>query len=234
MAVLKKSNGIAAILAVGMLFAGAASASIVMNFDDMPNATNGELVGDFYNGGCGTPINGGTADCNGPNYGVVWAGGAVAGGAPNGNFGNTSNEPSGPNVMGTQMGYGTDLYMNVAAGFNTGFSFYYTAAFDSGSIKVWSGLNGTGTLLATLNLPTTGDDCDGRTDFSCWDPIGVAFSGTALSADFSGTEQQIVFDDITLGASTPGNSVPEPAELGMFGLGLLLIGAFVGLRRRVA
>lgn len=28
------------------------------------------------------------------------------------------------------------------------------------------------------------------------------------------------------------NSVPEPAELGMFGLGLLLMGSFVGLRRR--
>lgn len=28
--------------------------------------------------------------------------------------------------------------------------------------------------------------------------------------------------------------VPEPAELGMFGLGALLIGAFVGLRRRIA
>ena len=29
-----------------------------------------------------------------------------------------------------------------------------------------------------------------------------------------------------------GTSVPEPAELGVFGLGLLLIGGFLGLRRR--
>ena len=29
-----------------------------------------------------------------------------------------------------------------------------------------------------------------------------------------------------------GTSVPEPADLGVFGLGLLLIGGFVGLRRR--
>jgi len=33
-----------------------------------------------------------------------------------------------------------------------------------------------------------------------------------------------------------GNTVnaPEPGALGMFGLGVLMIGAFVGLRRRVA
>ncbi|MGH8117063.1 MAG: PEP-CTERM sorting domain-containing protein [Rhodanobacteraceae bacterium] len=30
------------------------------------------------------------------------------------------------------------------------------------------------------------------------------------------------------------NAVPEPAALGMFGFGVLLIGAFVGLRRRMA
>lgn len=46
--------------------------------------------------------------------------------------------------------------------------------------------------------------------------------------------------DATLGslgtfAVTPASTaVPEPAVLGMFGLGLLLIGGFVGTRRRVA
>ena len=39
---------------------------------------------------------------------------------------------------------------------------------------------------------------------------------------------------ISAATSTGGIGVPEPAELGMFGLGLLLTGVFVGLRRRVA
>ncbi len=34
-------------------------------------------------------------------------------------------------------------------------------------------------------------------------------------------------DNVTIGAGVP---VPEPADISMFGLGLLLIGAFVGLR----
>ena len=57
--------------------------------------------------------------------------------------------------------------MNVAAGFSTGFSFYYAAPFDTGSVTVWSGLNGTGTLLATDILALTPDGC-GDTDYSCW------------------------------------------------------------------
>jgi len=32
----------------------------------------------------------------------------------------------------------------------------------------------------------------------------------------------------------PPNNVPEPAGLGMFGLGAMLIGLFIGLRRRYA
>lgn len=232
---LKKHVGIAALLVLGMVVSSVASATIVMNFDDMPNATNGEFVGNFYNGGCGSAYSGGLVDCSGPNYGVVWTGGAVAGGAPAGLFSNTSNEPSGPNVMGPVSGSGTDSFMNVAGGFDTGFSFYYAAAYQGGTITVYSGLDGSGSVLATLNLPVTGSDCDGLTGFSCWDPFGVTFSGVAMSANFSGAEGQIVFDNITLGSSTPGGGgtpVPEPAALGMFGLGVLLIGLFAGMRRR--
>ncbi|HLI17088.1 MAG TPA: PEP-CTERM sorting domain-containing protein [Rhodanobacteraceae bacterium] len=47
------------------------------------------------------------------------------------------------------------------------------------------------------------------------------------------TPDSYVFNgDVTYSQAAP--SVPEPAALGMFGLGLLLIGGYVGLRRRVA
>lgn len=42
----------------------------------------------------------------------------------------------------------------------------------------------------------------------------------------TGADQSFTLDAVT--------SVPEPAALGMFGFGVALIGAFVGLRRRVA
>ena len=122
--------------------------------------------------------------------------------------------------------------MDVPAGFITGFSFDYTAENVPGSISVWSGLDGTGTELASLTLPTTGG-CGSTPTFCVWDPIGVAFSGTAESVNFAGTENQIVFDNITLGASTPGggSSTPEPATFGMIGLGVSAL-ALVARRRK--
>ncbi|MGH3967997.1 MAG: PEP-CTERM sorting domain-containing protein [Mycobacterium sp.] len=231
---LEKQFGIAAVLGCGMLFAGIASATVeVMNFDGMTNATyNGELVDNYYNGGCGTSYGGGPVDCGGPNYGVVWSD-ALVGGAPE-YYGNTANPPSAPNVMFI-VGYdvpGT-TYMNVAAGFTTGFSFYYAAPYYGGTVDVYSGQNGTGSLLASLTLPTTAANCAGYSEnYSCWDPIGVTFTGIAESVAFGGVADFIGYDNITIGSGTPVHGVPEPAALGMFGLGALLIGLFAGLRRR--
>ncbi len=234
MNVLNKSIAIVMVSVMGMLFAGIASASaIVMNFDSLSNA-NGELVDNYYNGGCSSPYNGGAVTCDGPDYGVVWSN-ALSGGAPNGLWDNVANEPSGPNTMGFLSS--TSAIMNVAAGFDTGFSFYYAAPFRGGSITVYDGLNDTGNVLATLDLATNGSNCDGFSQgYSCWTPIGVIFSGLAKSVDFGGVANYIVFDNVTIGSGTPigpgPRPVPEPAALTMFGLGVLLIGLFAGLRRR--
>jgi hypothetical protein len=227
MNMLRKQVGLALVMVAGMLACGVASAAVVMTFDQQNG--NGEYVDNYYNGGCGGSYGGGSVTCGGPNYGVVWNG-ALEGYAPNGLWNNTSNSSSPPGVIGFLDS--DNAYMNVAAGFDTGFSFYYAAANVGGTIEVWSGLNGTGTMLASLSLPVTGADCDGITSFSCWDPIGVTFAGTAMSVNFAGTANQIVFDNVTIGSGTPINGVPEPTALGMFGLGTLLLGLFAGMRRR--
>ncbi|MEO6798905.1 MAG: hypothetical protein ABI178_03065 [Rhodanobacter sp.] len=233
---LKRQVWIMTVLVPGMLFCGIASAAtVVMNFDQLNS--QGEYVDNYYNGGCGSTYAGGTITCGGPDYGVVWSG-ALAGGAPNGYYNNASNEPSQPNVMDFVGDY-NNAVMNVAAGFTGGFSFYYSSPYYTGSIDVYSSLNGTGSLLASLILPQTLANCDGASEnYSCWNPIGVAFTGTAESVAFGGTFQSgqgyIVFDNITLGSGTPMNNLPEPAALGIFGRGALLIGLFVGGRRRVA
>ncbi|HJP99764.1 MAG TPA: PEP-CTERM sorting domain-containing protein [Rhodanobacteraceae bacterium] len=230
---LKRQMGCAVVLIAGLLACGIASAgTVVMTFDQLN--PNGEYVGNYYNGGCGDSLNGGSVTCGGPSYGITWTH-AIAGNAPGGIFSNASGEPSSPGVIG---GFddNTGSFMNVAAGFDTGFSFYYAAANTPGSISVYSGLNGTGTLLTSLALPVNGANCNGASeDYSCWSPIGVSFTGTAESVNFGGSAFYIAFDNVTLGASTPGNPgtpVPEPAALGMFGFGALLIGLFAGMRRR--
>jgi hypothetical protein len=47
---------------------------------------------------------------------------------------------------------------------------------------------------------------------------------------FRGFLGLVGFDNVTLGANP--QAVPEPAALGMFGLGVLLIGMFAGMRKR--
>ena len=228
----KRLIGGTVVFVLGLIFAGLASAGpVVMNFDGITgNSGNGEYVDQYYNGGCTSSYGGGSTTCGGPNYGVAWSG-AIACGAPAGLCNNVANEPSSPNVIVFLTT--TSAIMNVAAGFNTGFSFFYAAPFFTGSITVYSGLNDTGTILATLSLPTNGNNCSGFSEnYSCWTPIGVSFSGTAESVDFGGTANYIVFDNVTIGSSTP-KGVPEPGILGMFGLGVLLIGLFAGLRRRM-
>lgn len=122
---------------------------------------------------------------------------------------------------------GSDATMNVPGGFTTSFSFYYTAINDPGTITIWSGLDGTGTALLTIPLPVTPSQVfsdpactDPAEPFCPFFPLGATFSGTAMSVDFSGAEDQVAFDAITLGT-------PEPASFSLIGLGTaLLLAAF--------
>lgn len=54
-------------------------------------------------------------------------------------------------------------------------------------------------------------------------------SGWIVSGDGSGAS-----GSGPCSSTPPPHDVPEPAELGMFGIGVLMIGLFVGLRRRMA
>jgi hypothetical protein len=189
-----------------------------------------EEILDYYNGGTDQ------YGSSGANYGISFTSTALALGqyALYPTLSNTGNEPGGGNGMIFLSG-SADV-MNVAAGFNTGFSFYYAAAF-AGSISVYSGLNGTGTLLATLTLPAVGvqDVTEPYYGLEGWTPIGVSFSGTAESVDFSGTANYIAFADVTLNSSTPiiGSGVPETTGINICVLaGLVLAGAGWAFRKQ--
>lgn len=224
----KRFAGTAALLAAGLSFAGVACASPVfmrMNFDSL--TAQGEWVDNYYNAGCGSSYSGNAVTCDGPAYGAVWSG-ALAGGAPGGHFSQTSDEPSPSNVMasGDAPASGT-VVLNVRDGF-TSLSFWYAAASSPGSVSVYSGQDGNGSVLATVALPVTGSGC-GAELYSCWSQITASFTGIAQSAYFTGRQAFVVYDDVTIGRDV---QVPEPSAIVFLGLGMILIGGFLVLRRR--
>lgn len=191
----------------------ASSAVIVLTFEGVGDLN---AVGEFYNGD------------GGPNYGVSFSPETLAlVDADAGGNGNFANEPSPSTVMFFLEA--DEAILNVATGFTTGFSFFYSAL-EVGTVQVYEGLNATGTLLASLNLAGQfADGCVGDPEgaFCNWTAVGVKFAGTARSIDFGGAANFIGFDDITFGSDIPG-VVPEPGSLALLGLGL----AGLGISRR--
>ena len=187
-------------LAISALMAGFALPAFAQSTITFEGLRDGESINQFYNGGTG-----GSGSGPGANYGISFSPNALAViDLDAGGSGNIGGEPSPDTAMYFRSG---TAVMNVAAGFTTGFSFYYTAVNSPSSVTVYDGLNGTGNVLATLALPVT--PYNGAPDpngiFSPFVPIGVSFAGTARSVDFGGTVNQVAFDNITIGSATPGN-----------------------------
>ena len=185
---------------------------IVLTFEGLGD---NQAIGNYYNGGAGG------------NLGVSFGPDSLAliqdtaGGS-----GNFANAPSGVTIAYFLTGVGD--VMNVPAGFNTGFSFYYALQTgNSGSVSVYSGLDGTGTLLASLSLVSTPNP------YTVFVPVGVPLFGTAESVVFGGDANFIGFDNITFGSSTPGTgAVPDSGTTAvMLGMGLM---GLVGVSRRLA
>jgi hypothetical protein len=220
---MKTTVKLAAILSVSALAYVSANAQ-VLNFVGL---ANGEPIENYYNGGLG-----GFGSGPGPNYGITFASDSLAIISQlNGGTGNFQNAPSDTAAFFLT---GPGDTMNVAAGFTTGFSFYYASGSDTGSVSVYSGLNGTGTVLGTINLAETPSLPDLPTYYNDWFPAGIAFGGTAESAVFSGVANYIGFDDIDLGSPAPP-AVPDNTGAGIYLLGAMgLAGAAWASRKQMA
>ncbi len=212
-------TGIASLALATMLALAPAARALadvhVLTFEGLGDE---DSVGNYYNGGTSSQGFG-----PGPNYGITFGADSLSLiSADSGGNGNFSNAPSGDTVLFFLSGPGD--VMDVSAGFTTGFSFYYAANGNvgTGSVSVYSGVDGTGDLLATLTLPGTPNP------YTEWDAIGVNFDGTAKSVIFSGAANYIGFDNITLGSATAG--APEPGTWALMFMGVGVAGA--ALRRR--
>jgi hypothetical protein len=130
-----------------------------------------------------------------------------------------------PSPLAAMAPVGPGATMNVANGFIDAFSFFYTSAEAvSNAVQVWSGLNGSGTLLANFNLANNAQagGCS-DTAYCHFDRLSAAFAGTAYSVSFGNAALAAAFDDIGLRA------VPEPATALLVPLALA---ALVAQRRR--
>lgn len=189
---------------------------------DFETVTGYTPIAEFYNGG--TDGEGAT----GTNYGVSFGGSAFGlvndglGQGPNGEY--FTNAPSPIGVL--TFVDGTEATLNAAAGFAFGISFAYSStAAITDAVQVWSGLNGTGTLLATIDLAANAQ-ADGCTSSNAchFDGVAATFGGVARSVTFGNAANAVVFDNLHIGA------VPEPTSIAMMVLGVA--GLAAAARRR--
>lgn len=239
----------AAILVSGV---PAAAEAQVLNFEGIGSTTVLDLpfILSFYNGGTSS------IGTSGTNYGISFSDNAVELCLNTLTITCSNTSRGGVGDPGSQhgaLGFQSSglQFVTLAAGFTTGFSFYYADFLYTGArFTVYDGIDGTGSALASLLLGLTPDGetaCSGYSagfgklgsDFCPYVAAGVTFSGTAKSVVFSGVlAEEITLDDVTFGSSTPGqlgggpgSVVPEPATMTLMATGLVgIVGA--GLRRR--
>lgn len=192
----------------------AAAQTFTLDFEGAAGYVNPIL--NFYNGG--TDGQGLT----GPNLGVSFTDAAVA----------LSNDELGPyfanapTPLTVMFAADNTAVMNVAAGMVGGLSFEYSssvAVLDA--VKIYSGLDGTGTLLASASLFGNAAIGCTTTAFCRFDLTSVQFAGVAQSISFGGGSPNVLFDDITV------TVVPEPGTYALLLAGLGVVG-LLGQRRR--
>lgn len=205
-------------LASTLSVAGQEALAIAFTLDFEGVGDNAQIL-DFYNGGTDSQGN------SGEDYGIQFGENALAlvdrdaGG--NGNF---ANEPTPDTAMYFLAG---SSILNYEPGFESGFSFFYTTRYAA-TVTVWDDVNASGNLLGTLDLfiNNLANGCVGDPQGGPGDPYGqfcnfdstyLAFDGIAKSIDFSGTANQVGFDNITFGSIDPSGSgyIPddEPEEV---------------------
>lgn len=201
-------------LAVALLAAAPAMAqtTVTLDFEGAPGYVN--AIGGFYNGGTDS------LGQSGPNYGVSFTDSLV--GLSNDALGPYySNAPSPLTVV---FGFDSSAFMNVVGGFFGTLAFEYSASNAvANAVSIYSGLNGTGTLLGSASLLGNAQLGCTDTSFCNFNALSIQFAGIGRSVSFGGDAPNVLYDNITIAP------VPEPETYLLMFAGLA---AVVGARRR--
>lgn len=204
-------------------FAGSATAATVLTFEGLQNF---EQVADYYDGGLGSLGSG-----PGPDYGVTFDPLALAyiPGLQKGHITPFPGDPSPPTVLllfdpSNPYGAGvpTSTTMDVSPGFADQLAFYYIAIGRQATVQIFSGPDGTGTLLAQQTFPITPESFAAA-------PSIMNFSSIAHSVVFAGGNDQLALDNILF-----TSVVPEPSSWFCLAAGLAGSLLIVSRRRMMA
>ena len=187
------------------------ASAVTLDFEGAAGYVN--PIEGFYGGGTDS------LGQSGPNLGISFS--DVAGLSNDALGPYYSNAPSPLTVV---FAFDDTAFMNVAAGFVGTLAFAYSSSGAAvNAVNVYSGLNGTGTLLGSLSLLANAQSGCAATPFCNFDDLILPFAGTARSVGFGGGSPNVLYDNI---AVTP---VPEPETYALMLAGLATIAA---VRRR--
>jgi len=204
-----------AVIAAAPLFASAGLVSVF--FEKTWDPANGDVNG-YYNGGTAADGSGG-----GPNVGISFVN---VSGLSNDALHTYYNKGSLGSSLGVAYAHGS-AFMNMTEAAIGSFAFYYSSpATVTGGVKIWSGLNGTGSMLGSIDLGANNTSAT----YDTWTLVSGTFSGLARSFDFSAIAatpnfKGVAFDDIAV-FSVP-LPVPEPSAVL-----LMLVGGAAVLRAK--
>ncbi len=169
-----------------------AQTTAIVNFARLKNL---EFINQFYDGGLGSLGTG-----PGPNYGLQFTANAqVIISASKGGSGSFIGNPGNNPVMFFQTG--NNVTMTATNGIETGMWFYYSAL-QPGQATVYAGPNGTGTILASISLPSNNSGCT-TYKLCVWSVVAVPLSATAGSITFAGVPNYLAIAAIHLGHAIP-------------------------------
>lgn len=203
---------LAAVFAAGLIAAGPASAALVT----FETPTSFGSINHHYDGGTDS------GGLTGTYHGIWFNGDALA--VQNDELGPYfSNAPS---PLGVMAPVGADATMNVAAGFAGVASLYYSSI-EAAIVNIWSGYDGTGSLLGAFNLTNNAQTACSDSPYCNWSLASFDLgSDVARSITFGSAASIAGFDDVQV------EVVPLPAALPMLAFGLAGMGAFMRRRKQ--
>lgn len=197
----------AALVPLTLASNAALAAPITLDFESPASFSS---IAGFYNGGADG------AGTVGPALGATFGGDALA--LQNDALGPYfSNAPS---PIGVMTPVGNDATLNVAGGLNGSFSFFYSASsLVASGVQIWTGLDGTGGILASFNLAANATLGCTSSAFCHFDQMSSTFFGTAQSITFGNAANLAVFDNVSFTPATV-TAVPEPTTWALLAIGL--------------